>query len=35
VQSGGVAHGHFLLTAATQVVRPSQEQLQIAVTLAN
>ena len=35
VQSGGVTHGHLQLTAATRVVRPSQEQLRVAVTLAN
>ena len=35
VQSGGVAHGRFLLTAATSVVRPSQEQLRVAGALAN
>jgi K+-sensing histidine kinase KdpD len=35
VQSGGVTYGHLLLTAATRVVRPSQEQLRVAVTLAN
>ena len=35
VQSGGVVHGRFLLVAATQVVRPSREQLRVAVALAN
>lgn len=35
VQSGGVTYGHFVLTAATRVVRPSREQLRVAVTLAN
>jgi len=35
VRSGGVTYGHFLLTASTRVVRPSQEQLRVAVTLAN
>jgi K+-sensing histidine kinase KdpD len=35
VQSGGVVYGRFLLTAATRVVRPSVEQLQVAVALAN
>ena len=35
VRSGGVTHGHFLLTAATRVVRPSPHQLRVAVTLAN
>jgi K+-sensing histidine kinase KdpD len=35
VQSGGVVHGRFLLTAATQVVRPTLEQRRVAVALAN
>ena len=35
VQSGEVTYGHLQLTAATRVVRPSQEQLRVAVTLAN
>jgi len=35
VQSGGVTYGHLVLTAATRVVRPSHEQLRVAVTLAN
>src|SRR5664279_4041926 len=35
VQSGGVTYGHLQLTAATRVVRPSQEQLRVAVTLAH
>ncbi len=35
VQSGGVTHGHLELTAATRVVRPSRQQLRVAVTLAN
>ena len=35
VQSGGVVYGRFLLTAATRVVRPSPEQLRVAVALAN
>jgi len=30
VRSGGVSHGHLLLTAATRVVRASQEQLRCA-----
>jgi K+-sensing histidine kinase KdpD len=34
-QSGGVVHGRFLLVAATEVVRPSREQLRVAVALAN
>jgi K+-sensing histidine kinase KdpD len=35
VRSGGVVHGQFLLTASTRVVRPSREQLQVAVALAD
>jgi hypothetical protein len=35
VQSRGVVHGRFLLTAATGVARPSREQLRVAVALAN
>ena len=36
VQSGGsIGQGRFLLTAATRVVRPSGEQLRVAVALAN
>ncbi len=35
VISGGVTHGQLLLTASTRVVRPSREQLRVAVTLAN
>jgi Domain of unknown function (DUF4118) len=35
VRSGGVDHGRFLLTAATRVVRPSQDQLGVAGALAN
>lgn len=35
VQSRGVIHGRFLLTAATRVVRPSRQQLRVAVALAN
>jgi K+-sensing histidine kinase KdpD len=35
VQSGGVTYGHLLLTASTRVIRPSREQLRVAVTLAN
>jgi hypothetical protein len=34
VQSAGVVHGRFLLTAASRVVRPSPEQLGVAVALA-
>jgi hypothetical protein len=35
VQSRGVVQGRFRLTAATSVVRPSREQLRVAVALAN
>ena len=35
VQSGGVGHGRFLLTASTRVARPTLEQLRVAVALAN
>ena len=35
VQSGGVVHGRFLLTAAIQVVRPTLEQGRVAVALVN
>jgi K+-sensing histidine kinase KdpD len=35
VRQGGVVHGQFLLTAATRVVRPSVEQLKVAVLLAD
>jgi K+-sensing histidine kinase KdpD len=35
VRSGGVTYGHFLLTAATRVVRPSREQLRVVVALAD
>lgn len=35
VRSGGVIYGHFLLTAATRIVTPTQLQLRVAVTLAN
>ncbi|WP_020574102.1 DUF4118 domain-containing protein [Actinopolymorpha alba] len=35
VQRGGATYGHFLLTAATGIVRPSLEQRRVAVTLAN
>jgi K+-sensing histidine kinase KdpD len=35
VQSGGMVRGRLLLTAATRVARPTQEQLRIAVALAN
>ena len=34
-QSGGLVRGRFLLTAATRVVRPTQEQLRVAVALAS
>lgn len=35
IQSGGVTYGQFVLTASTRVVRPSKEQIQVAVTLAD
>ena len=35
VRRGGVVHGQFLLTASTRVARPSVEQLQVAVLLAD
>lgn len=35
VRQGGVTHGQFVLTAATRVVRPSVEQLRVAVLLAD
>jgi len=35
VQSGGIVRGRFLLIAATRVVRPTREQLRVAVALAN
>jgi hypothetical protein len=35
VQSGGVVHGRFLLTAATRIVRPTLEQRRVAIALAN
>lgn len=35
VRQGGVVHGQFVLTAATRVVRPSVEQLGVAVLLAD
>jgi hypothetical protein len=35
VQSGGAVRGRFLLTAATRVVRPTREQLRVAVALAS
>jgi len=35
VRHAGVVHGHFVLTAASQIVRPSQEQLRVAVLLAD
>jgi K+-sensing histidine kinase KdpD len=34
-RAGGLIRGHFLLTASTRVVRPSRNQLRVAVTLAN
>jgi len=35
VRQGGVVHGHFMLTAASRIVRPSAEQLGVAVLLAD
>jgi K+-sensing histidine kinase KdpD len=35
VQSRGVVRGRFLLTSTSSVVRPTQEQLRVAVALAN
>ena len=35
VQSAGVSRGRFLLTAATRVVRPTVEQLRVAVALSD
>jgi K+-sensing histidine kinase KdpD len=35
VAQGGLVHGQFVLTAATRVVRPSVEQLRVAVLLAD
>ena len=35
VRSGGVVRGHYLLTAATRVARPTLEQRRVAVALAN
>lgn len=35
VRQGGAIHGQFVLTAATRVVRPSVEQLRVAVLLAD
>ena len=35
VRSGGVTRGHYRLTAATRVLRPSSEQRSVAVLLAN
>lgn len=35
VRQGAVTHGQFVLTAATRVVRPSVEQLRVAVLLAD
>lgn len=35
VESRGAVHGRLLLTAATRVVRPSREQLRVAVLLAD
>lgn len=35
VEHAGVVHGHFLLTCASRIVRPSSEQLDVAVLLGN
>ncbi len=35
VRQGGLVHGQFVLTASTRVVRPSVEQLRVAVLLAD
>ncbi len=35
LRSGRAVYGHYLLTAATRVVRPSQHQLRVAVLLAD
>lgn len=35
VQLGGVSHGHFLLTSATRVARPTLEQRRVVVLLAD
>ena len=35
VRHDGVVQGHFLITSATRIARPSAHQLRIAVTLAN
>ena len=35
VQSAGVSRGRFLLTAATRVVRPTVEQLRVAIALSD
>lgn len=35
VRSGGTTYGHFLLTASTRVVRPTRNQLKVAVMLAD
>lgn len=35
VRHGGTVYGHYLLTAATRVVRPSRNQLRVAATLAD
>ena len=34
-KNGGLTYGHLVLTAATRTVRPTQEQLRVAVTLAS
>ena len=35
LRSGGTVYGHFLLTASTRVIRPSRNQLRVAVMLAD
>ncbi len=35
VRSGGTTYGHFLLTASTRVVRPTRNQLRVAIMLAD
>ena len=35
VRHGGTVYGHYLLTAATRVVRPSRSQLRVAAMLAD
>ena len=35
IRSGGTTYGHFLLTASTRVVRPTRNQLRVAIMLAD